>query len=321
MRLPKAWLTDSLVHCLEVNEPVLECSYGPIGRCVDDLALVIRCWLCEELFRRRPEIVPIKFSDSEFLGNGKKKIAVFKGNQVFSVALCFKNAISVCQRRLCDNADVVEYEFPQLLKINKLFNRLLAVGGNEGILKTLRGEDPEDYLKVLMFTNDHPYLTSAILSILRAFGQERIAELYELPEIHKPQDFLKLFQEIQEVTLEVIQEWDSLGIDALICPTFGVVAVQHGKAVEVISSLVYSYIWNLLGFCAGVVPVGLVDKKSACFDDDYQDILTKSCREVMDHSEGLPYSVQVVGLPFRDETVLNVMKRIEKIFDFHKFAC
>jgi fatty acid amide hydrolase len=57
---------------------------------------------------------------------------------------------------------------------------------------------------------------------------------------------------------EFIKLFKEKGICAIICPV-GTPALNHTKNSETISSILYTYIWNLLDFPAGIVPVCRVE--------------------------------------------------------------
>jgi fatty acid amide hydrolase len=86
---------------------------------------------------------------------------------------------------------------------------------------------------------------------------------------------------------------DAQRLDAVICAAYPVPAVEHGSSGDVIRGQSYSSLWNLLGFPAGVTPVTTVGARedAAC--------------------AGLPVGAQVVARPWRDETVLALMRAIE----------
>ena len=319
-RVPKAWILGSKVHNVELMGQFLECSYGPIGKCVEDLSLVLQIWLSDELFSLKPEVVPLKFEISKYKSSKSLKVGIFPGHEKFPVAKCIKDAIIKCGQELQTTCEVIQYDFPQLEKLAKLFNLLYGMEGNSGLFEALKGEDPEDYFTLMIFNENHPYLMALLMKVLKLAGQKRLVELYDLSVEASIPGYLQIFQDIEDVVQDTIRGWENLALDCVVCPAFGVVAVSHGQATDVVPCLVYSYIWNMLGFCFGVIPVGIVEKGQAKFEDSFDDILTKACREVMENGEGLPYALQVVGLPYKDEVVLNLMKRIEGIFDFHKYA-
>jgi len=79
----------------------------------------------------------------------------------------------------------------------------------------------------------------------------------------------------------------------------------------------YSFIWNITGFPAGILPVTTVNQNEQSFDDEYKDKYTGLFNSSCEGSAGMPISVQVIGFPFEDEKCLGVMKAIESKID-HK---
>ncbi|KAK6016768.1 Amidase [Ostertagia ostertagi] len=138
---------------------------------------------------------------------------------------------------------------------------------------------------------------------------------------------------------QFIDYWKSLGIDALICPTFPgrlplaflpsaylfnclfqVPAVPHRFPSRLSAAATYTGLYNLLDFPAGAVPAGKVTS------EDDQDLLDESkfpvgynvalryVREASMNSVGLPLSVQVVTLPYEEEKCLRVMGEVERVW-------
>ena len=49
------------------------------------------------------------------------------------------------------------------------------------------------------------------------------------------------------------------------------------------------------------------------YDDSVNDMITKNIKNDIKGSKGMPITVQVVGLPWEEETVLGVMKAIDDV--------
>ncbi|VDK34194.1 unnamed protein product [Dibothriocephalus latus] len=112
--------------------------------------------------------------------------------------------------------------------------------------------------------------------------------------------------------------------DVIICPTFAFPAPLASTAeIFLNTSLLYTALYNLVDYPAGVVPVGAVtpeDVKTAVkLKEDYQrsgDRINAALANMQIGSEGLPLAVQVVGRPMQEELVLRVMKEIESAAHF-----
>lgn len=75
----------------------------------------------------------------------------------------------------------------------------------------------------------------------------------------------------------------------LIFPTHPEAAPKHNTTVFKGANIMYTWIWNVLGFCSTAVPMGLND-------------------------EGLPVGFQVIAAPFNDHLTIAVANELEKEF-------
>ena len=297
----------------------VKCSYGPIGRCVDDLALVIKSWFCERLFELDPTVVPLKFNESEFKSNKRLKVGYFTHIPGYPVAECIKAAVLSSLEGL-EDFEVVQYDFFNAKELIQSFLDVYAADARAEFEEELNGERPENYYNLQLFSYDHPRIASFGLSLLEKFNNARLARFFDQKTDISSRSYVDIYQKAQDACQALLNDWTSKGIDAVICPVFGLVAPQHDTTVDVAPCLVYSFIMNLLSLPTGIVPVGTVKKGEDFYKDEFNDLLTSACSKVMENSEGLPYAVQVVGLPYKDEVVLRVMKKVEKRFGFNSFG-
>lgn len=308
----------SSLNGYEGFECAVKCSYGPIGRCVDDLALVLKSWFCERQFELDPTVVPLKFNEAEYESHKKLKIGYFTHIPGYPVAECIKKAVIQCAEGLSD-CEVVQYDFVNANEIIYSFLDLYAGNNQAEFEEELNGEEPENYYKLQLFSYDHPYITNVALALLKMLKNARLARFFDQKTGISSSSFVSIYQAAQDAAMKLFADWSSKGIDAVICPVFGTVAPQHDASVDVAPCLVYSFIMNLLALPAGIVPAGIVKKGEAFYTDEFNDLLTSACDHVMQNSEGLPYAVQVVGLPYKDEVVLRVMKKVEQVFGFNQY--
>ena len=62
-----------------------------------------------------------------------------------------------------------------------------------------------------------------------------------------------------------------------------------------------TFLANLTGLPAGVVPVTTTQADECYYRDAHNDEITKKAEECMQKATGLPVGVQVVTLPFQEE--------------------
>ncbi|KAK5228667.1 hypothetical protein LTR72_002552 [Exophiala xenobiotica] len=105
------------------------------------------------------------------------------------------------------------------------------------------------------------------------------------------------------------------GFDFILCPGNATPALPHGAMKDAVASCGYTFLWNLLDYTAGIVPVTKVDK-----DLDGLPAAWKASNGVERGAykhydavkmDGLPIAVQVVGRRLTEEKTLGYMKVVE----------
>ena len=111
--------------------------------------------------------------------------------------------------------------------------------------------------------------------------------------------------------------YEDAKLDLLICPPNATPAVPHGGMHDAVSSCGYTFLWNLLDYAAGVLPVTKVDPgKDALapgFDPRQLNGAARGAYGLYDNVKmaGLPVGVQVVGRRWAEEEVLAGMEVVE----------
>lgn len=296
-------------------------TQGPLGRSVDDLILVTRCWFSQNMNLNDPNILPTGFNEQALSEERRLKIGYFNTSKIFEPAPCVKNAIDRCVKELSKKYDVVEFQIPNFEEIIKIFFRLFGKVSSIYVPRSFQGEDPEPYYVPMIQETKHPLYSSLMLKIFKRFGLHRLVELSIQDPVITSEDFISGFRYMQNLVSQAIDKWESENIDAVICPIMGIVAPDHGRTLEIAHSMIFCSSFNALRFPCGIVPVGLVKSNDAYYVDGFNDPITQSCNDCLKDGQGLPYALQVVALPFKDELALRVMKDVEAVFSFHKYAC
>jgi fatty acid amide hydrolase len=109
---------------------------------------------------------------------------------------------------------------------------------------------------------------------------------------------------------EVMRRFRAAGVE--VCLHAGIFpAIRKNTAKDCDLLCCYCFIWNLLNFPVGAVPVTSVREDEQHYDSAWDDPITRCLVSNMQGSAGLPVGVQVVGLPWHEEAVVEVMKRVE----------
>ncbi|KAJ5778700.1 Amidase [Penicillium odoratum] len=114
--------------------------------------------------------------------------------------------------------------------------------------------------------------------------------------------------------------------DFILCPVNATPALPHKAMYDAMSSCGYTFLWNLLDYTAGVLPVGHVDAVRDALVAPYQKVLQglgsnhAVARGAWKHYDsakmaGLPTAVQVVGRRWQEEQVLGYMAVVENALE------
>ena len=101
------------------------------------------------------------------------------------------------------------------------------------------------------------------------------------------------------------------GIDAILCPPFGVPAIKHGDGVNLLAAASYAFHFNVLGLPAGVVSADHIEAEEESDRSPSRDKSVKAAINTEQGSAGLPIGVQVAARAWREDVVLAVMKTLE----------
>lgn len=117
------------------------------------------------------------------------------------------------------------------------------------------------------------------------------------------------------------EQWTQEGLDFVLTVTAPFPAVKHGEGLKAsLMTASYAFLFNLLDYTAGNVPVTTVDKNVDSLPADFMsspeynamNIISKTSYSVYDAESmhGLPVGVQIVGRRLEEEKVLEGMKVI-----------
>ena len=141
---------------------------------------------------------------------------------------------------------------------------------------------------------------------LRWIGNKSIFEFNQ--EWFKKQDLQQKMESI----------FKDMQLDAIISPVMPIPPFPHGYFSKIVTSFFYWAIWNFFDYPTAVIPrVHIVSKEDTDSenykDPNFNDSITRSVKEVLAGSEGLPCGIQVTTMTYQDERCLGVAKQIDNI--------
>ncbi|KAI9800506.1 MAG: hypothetical protein M1825_004054 [Sarcosagium campestre] len=141
-------------------------------------------------------------------------------------------------------------------------------------------------------------------SLLRDFGPKSSAQLWEL------------VAQREKYRAEWHSWWKNAALDILLTVPNATPAVPHGGMSQAVSSCGYTFLFNLIDYTAGVLPVTHVDREKDSLPPGFSikqlNGVARGAYSLYDADamHGLPIGVQVVGQRLDEERVLAAMERV-----------
>lgn len=166
----------------------------------------------------------------------------------------------------------------------------------------------------LLSTNGFPRWL--INKLLGAIGMGRLVEGTQCLYIQDKFDYEQFLHRRKNFAYRMSKKWQDLGISAMVTPSFPHCSFKAKHADDMGLMLEYIFLWNVLNYPSGIVPVTTVQPDEQDFTDNYNDGWTKLLKETAKDSAGMPIPVQVISHSFEDEKCLGVMQAIDREVNF-----
>ncbi len=118
------------------------------------------------------------------------------------------------------------------------------------------------------------------------------------------------------------RHWRKAALDVLICPAWAFPAPPVEEVRNLSQAVWTTQAWNYFDVPAGVLPIGSVTAHDleAAWDiplnpPSVDASFREACLRSREGSEGMPIALQVVGQPWREETVLRAMLEVERVVE------
>lgn len=314
-RFPKAGNTTSMPG-QEGIPPV----YSPMTRSLDDLSFFLKTIIDMKPWEYDYSVHPMPWRQVEL--PKKLKFGVMYDDGVVTPSPACARALELTVSALKKQGhEVVTFDSPSPLRALRIASQLLMSDAAKIATRgMLAGESvdvgvwraahaarlPRIFKRIYAWFLKHIYGDKVWAYLVRDWNEKTITERWDL------------VYEREGYKAEFFDAWKQSGIDFLVTVPNATPALPHKGLYESIASCGYTFLFNLLDYSAGVLPVTKVDKSKDQLPVGFN---VKKLNRVAkgaytnynaDRMHGLPVGVQIVGQRLEEEKVLKGMKIIEE---------
>ncbi|MEM9187237.1 MAG: amidase family protein [Planctomycetota bacterium] len=299
---------------------------GPMARSVADLDLAMRVLADPAFGGRRPGESSAPWRDYRQVDLAKLRVACWADDGVFKPAVGVARAIADAAQALrAVGAEVIELpgegdSAQAMLDMVRVYIGLVSADAMASVRRLTRGGRVEPQLARQMRLARLPrWGRSALQPLLRGLGQRELAELLAWSGARSADEYWQLTTDADAFRRRFWPDLDRrVGgrVDAVLSPPYGLPALRHGTALHLLRAASHSFLANLLGVPAGVVPVGFVTAEEEQAEVAARKAAGRSlthhyARQNAERSTGLPLAVEVLGRPGEDHVAMAAMAAIE----------
>ena len=294
---------------------VIQSTIGPICKTVDECEEIMKV-LCETSEFDK-DIPPLKWDKNLKV----KRVGVFKEIKKLPISLAHKRAMKIAEEAIKEKGiEIVEFD------INDLVDELIITAfacfmKRQQLVLLLKGKIPIKESLTPAFDKFQKLvkIPKFVLKQIEKLKDKQRLNYYIKGRIlclEENENFLK--QRVNKLYSKIQKKVKNQKIDVLLSPGCITPAIKLESSKNNNLQFFYTFIFNLLNMPGGVLPITKVEKNEEIYEDDINDDFTKSFKEQIEGSTGLPVGVHVSALCWKDESVFVVMKIIEDYVQFFK---
>ncbi|KAK4051159.1 hypothetical protein OIV83_002981 [Microbotryomycetes sp. JL201] len=311
-------------------------TMGPMGRSVSDLEILTRVFADESVNIARTEltVLPMTYKGVQL----PKKL---KFGYYLTDGFC--RASPACERAVLETVEAlrkkghecIEFAPPDRKSSVKALEIFVAVTSADGYETLLEGAGRDPVEASLWLTTTGPKLPGALRSLLG----------WSVDNLLKDPVFGRAFRASKMKSTRELQKWNAikhkyvsefrqevfgdLGLDAIICAPQAVPALRVDETWDLSALAFGTFLYNVVDCSAGVVPVTFVDPTKDAVTDEWRNktpavqgstTIEKRVYGVAgapggaynaQEMSGLPVGVQIVGAPWEEEKVIELMRLVD----------
>lgn len=333
-RWPKAGFSTSMA-----GQEGVPSVYSPMARTLNDLAYLTRSVISMKPWEYDHSVHPLVWRQdiedtfSSATLSPKLRVGVMTTDGVVppspACARALNLAVSALQSQGHDIVDVIPPSNATPADALVLASQLLNADGCKTFRSFFRtGETDDDGARVMRYYMRLPRWLKYLHYLYVKYIRRDVLWADLLSGWHERSAFeqWKLVAQREAFRATWFDWWNdaSNSFDVILCPPNATPAVPHRGMGQAVSSCGYTFLWNLLDYTAGIVPVTKVDAEKDALVNGM--VEGKGIRQLngvgrgayakghydAKDMDGLPITVQVVGRRLEEEKVLGIMKRVEQ---------
>ncbi|CCM00798.1 uncharacterized protein FIBRA_02840 [Fibroporia radiculosa] len=297
-------------------------AFSPMARTLEDLETFWRAVMSMKPWQYDDSVLPIPWREIDLSATKSLRWGVLWDDGVVIPS-------PVCRRALQEVVDVLQADGHEVVPINppspyeglRLASQLLYADGGKMCIKPMRyGEfnDPGVIQALAMFRTPRFVKRLYAWYLRHIRGDEVYAGLVEDWSEKTIPEYLMLVSQRDSYRERWHQFLQDQALDFVITVPNAHPAVPHGGIKDGWKSCGYTFLWNLLDYSAGVLPVTHVDQaKDALPAFKPRNAIERGAYKTYDARKmhGLPVGVQVIGRRVEEEKVLEGMKIIQRLLN------
>ncbi|KAI0881291.1 amidase [Annulohypoxylon maeteangense] len=326
-RWPKAGFATSMP-----GQEGVPSVYSPMTRTLNDLTYFTRSLVGMKPWEYDHSVHPLPWRpevEQEYAEKSKFRVGVMRTDGVVDPAPACVRALGMTEAALKEAGhEIVEIDPPSPYEALKLGALLLNADGCQMFKSFFRwgewddpGADQMDFY--MRLPRPLKYLHYLWVKYIRR--DALWADL--LKDFHAKSAFeqWKLVSQREAYRAKWFDWWNDTDVDFLLTPPNATPAVPHDGMKEAVSSCGYTFLFNIIDYTCGILPVTHVDKEldklPSTFNIKKLNGVAQGAYKLYDAEamHGLPVAVQIVGRRLEEEKVLAIMKRVEDALGDDKY--
>ncbi|KAF2469003.1 amidase signature enzyme [Lindgomyces ingoldianus] len=325
-RWPKMGMNTSMP-----GQEAIPSVFSPMARTLNDLAYFTRSFVGMKPWEYDYTVHPLEWRESietEYKEKKKLRVGVMRTDRVVDPSpACARALEKVASALKAEGHEVYDVEPPSPYEALVIASQLLLSDGCQTFMSFFRtGEwnDPGAAQMVFYMRLPRPIKYLYYLWVKYVKGDSVWAGLLRNWHPKSAYEYWQLVGRREAFKARFFDWWsEEANMDFMITPPNATPAVPHDGMHDAVSSCGYTFLFNLLDYPAGIIPVTHVDpaldQLPSTFNFKKLNGVAKGAYKHYDATKmaGLPVAVQVVGRRLEEEKVLAAMERVEDALDKH----